>query len=50
MSEARKRNKRKSQWNKVNQITSITKRYRDDTNYDMRIEGPGHRLIKKVMN
>ena len=29
-------------------VGSIIKRYRYDTNYDIKIEGPGHQLMKKV--
>ena len=28
-------------------VLLIIKRFRDDTNYNLRIEGPGHQLIKK---
>ena len=29
-------------------VGSMIKKYRDDTNYDIRTEGPGHRLMKKL--
>ena len=31
-------------------VGSIIKRHWDDTNYNIRIEGPGHRLMKKSEN